>query len=204
MTTTQQVVAPPEKCVRPVGDPPAKVVATPQTRALPHASALNLKPCGLSNLPRFVARQVRGPSLRDRGEQERSAAQQTYTTHTLAMRPRVRADPRSATIGPHDGAPEHAEEGTAEHLQHRTAGSFHVLAAWPAPSGCRCVKIRRIVALVPIRSPGGFHQTVPESAEGVRCALTARPSAADSGSRLEDGKDERCAPACIPIHTSNE
>ena len=57
---------------------------------------------------------------------------------------------------------------------------------------------------VPIRSPGGFPQTVPQSAEGVRCALTARPSAADSGSRLEDGKDERCAPACIQIHTSNE
>jgi hypothetical protein len=102
MTTTQQVVAP-EKCVRPVGDPSAKLVATPQTRALPHASALNLKPCGLSNLTRFVARQVRGPSLRDRGEQERSAAQQTCT-HAPAKRPRVRADPRSATIAPYDGA----------------------------------------------------------------------------------------------------
>ena len=178
----------------------------PQTCALPRASALNLKPGGLSNLPRFVARQVRGPSLRDRGEQERSAAQQTYTAHTLAMRPRVRADPRLATIGPHNGAPEHAEEGTAEHLQHRTAGSFHVLAAWPAPSGCRCVKIQRIVALVPIRSPAAFPRLCGARICRGSTALRIVSTLFCSGqrSRLEDGKDGRCAPACIQIHTSNE
>jgi hypothetical protein len=102
----------------------AKLVATPQTHVLPHASALNLKPCGLSNLTRFI----RGPSLRDRGgEQEKK-----YTQHTCDAA-RVRADPRSTTIGPRRRQ-ECAEEVSLiipEQALRRTVGRTLTGAQWP-------------------------------------------------------------------------
>jgi hypothetical protein len=104
MTTTQQVVAPDEVC-------PAS--RRWLLRASPYASALNLKPCGLSTDFRgpslrdrgegrhsetvecrreaplrnliLLARQIRGPSLRDRGEARHSDAplSKLIRTHTL-------------------------------------------------------------------------------------------------------------------------
>ena len=192
------------ECARPVGDTVGEVGGNAA-----NACFTSRKRSELEAVRPVESAKIRGPSgswpVTPRpwraGEKRRSANVYARTCDAAARARR----PAIGNHRPPRRLPEHAEEGTAEHLQHRTAGSFRVLAAWPAPSGCRCVKIQRSVARCRFEarrlSPDC---AAPESAEGVRCALTARPSAADSGSRLEDGKDERCAPACIQMHTSIE
>jgi hypothetical protein len=68
---------------------PAKLVATPQTRALPRASALNLTPCGLSRLTRFVARHSETVESRREAPVRKNIRTHTCDAAARARRPAI-------------------------------------------------------------------------------------------------------------------